>query len=116
MNPCKICIVRACCTQECIAYRVFKDLASTILTFISLLLSTVFVGYFTFYLLEVYPNKEHAREILKWMWITCIIYNITFSKYNLGKKGSIMFEILCGPFCTAIYTFMFIGAKIIKRV
>jgi len=69
------------------------------------------------YLVDIYPDKEHTKEILQWIWATCIIFNITFSKFNLekGKKGSIIFEVLFGPFCTAIYTFMFIGAKIIKR-
>jgi hypothetical protein len=118
MNPCKICIVRACCTQECKAYRVFRELASSILVFISLFLSLVFAGSLVCYLLEFYPNKEHAKEILQWVWTGCLIFNISFSKFNLekGKKGSIIFEVLCGPFCTAIYTFMFIGAKIFRRM
>ncbi len=116
MNPCKICIVQACCTEECQSYRSFRKIAVNILVFISLLLSLVSAGSLVIYLLEFYPNKEHAKEILQWVWAASLIFNISFSKYNLdGLKPSIIFEVLCGPFCTAIYTFMYIGARILKR-
>ena len=117
MNPCKICIVRACCTQECKAYRVFKEVASSILTFGSMVFAGIIVMPVWIYLLEFYPNKEHAKEILQWVWTICMIFNVSFSRFNLekGKKGLILFEIFGGPFCTAVYTFMFIGAKVIKR-
>ena len=117
MNPCKICIVRACCTQECKAYKVFREVASSILASVSIILAGIIVIPTMLYLLEIYPDKEHAKEILQWVWTGCLIFNISFSKFNLekGKKGSILFEIFFGPFCTATYTFMFIGAKIIKR-
>lgn len=118
MNPCKICIVRACCTEECKTYRVFRKVASSFLASASMLLAGIIVIPAMLYLLEVYPNKEHAKEILQWTWTICMILNITFSRFHLekGKKGLILFEIFFGPFCTATYTFMFIGAKILKRV
>jgi hypothetical protein len=118
MNPCRICIVRACCTQECKAYRTFKEIASSIMASASMLLAGIIVIPAMLYLLEIYPNKEHAKEILQWVWTGCLIFNISFSRFNLekGKKGLILFEIFFGPFCTATYTFMFISAKIIKRM
>lgn len=117
MNPCKICIVRACCTQECTTYKRFREVASSILTSASMILAGVIVIPVMLYLLEVYPNKEHAKEILQWVWAGCLIFNISFSRFNLekGKKGLILFEVFFGPFCTATYTFMFIGAKILRR-
>jgi hypothetical protein len=84
----------------------------------SMLLAGIIVIPAMLYLLEIYPNKEHAKEILQWVWTGCLIFNISFSRFNLekGKKGLILFEIFFGPFCTATYTFMFISAKIIKRM
>ena len=115
MNPCKLCIVRACCSQECRTYRVFRENASHIITFISVFLSGILVAIPLIYLLDVHPNKEYAKNIIQYIWFISIAYNLIF-KYRFKLKGSAIFEIFFGPFCTSIYTFMFIGAKIFKRV
>jgi hypothetical protein len=118
MNPCKFCIVRACCKtecQQCEAYKIFIKHASTTITFIGLILSAIIVGSPLIYLIDFYPDKEFGKEIIQWVWCISIIINITFSKLN-ALKGSLFLDVFFGPFCTSIYLFMFLSAKIIKRV
>ena len=118
MGPCKICIVRACCNRstECRPYKLFVNNASAILTLFSVMLAGILVGIPMIYLTEFYPDKEHAKTIIIASWSVCAMLNVTFSWRNLSKKNnSWIFEVFFGPFCTLIYSFMYIGAKIIKR-
>lgn len=113
MSPCKYCIVRACCTQGCKLYKRFASNTSTTLSFLSMLFAVIFIVIPMVYLIEVYPNKEHAQEIIQWTWTICLIFNIAFGKLCLGVKARV-FEIFFGPICTFIYLFLFITSKIIK--
>ena len=117
MSPCKYCIVRACCTQGCDPYKIFVKYASDLLTFISIVLAAIIIGGSMIYLTEFYPNQELAKNILQYTWIASIPFNITFRMLCLKKSaGPLMLEIIFGPFCTAIYLFLFLGTKIVKRV
>ena len=117
MNPCKYCIVRACCTTQCEPYKIFVKYASSLLTFISIVFASVIVGVPLIYLTDFYPDQELAKGIVQWSWIICIICSITFRALYLRKKtGPLLFEIIFGPFCTVMYLFLFVSTKIIKRV
>ncbi len=116
MNPCKYCIIQACCTTQCEPYKKFVSDASAIITFISVILSAIIVGVPLIYLTDFYPDQELAKKIILWVWILCFIFSITFKKLYLKEAYQIVFEMILGPFCTILYLFMFISAKIIKRV
>ncbi len=117
MSPCKCCIVRACCTIQCEPYKIFAKYSSHLITFISIALAAIVIGAPIMYLTEFYPNQELAKNILQCVWITSMLFNIAFRTLYLKEStGPLILEIVFGPFCTAIYLFLFVGTKIIKRV
>lgn len=115
MGPCKKCIVRACCTQDCDDKKRFIKTASEVSTFLSFMIAVFITAPIIFYFMEFYSDKEHGRTIVNTIWLTSTVISAIISKVTI-KDSSIVFSFLFGPFATLTFTFLYISSKIVKRV
>ncbi len=117
-NPCKYCLVKPACTEDCENYEKYLEKSSTISTVLIMVLSAIL-----FFILLVYGcdllSKEPNKELIKLIWLLVAIPNLVINHKLLKCKIDEQFNrfgvILAGPFVTFIFTFIFFFAYFNKR-
>lgn len=111
MNPCKNCIVRACCSQDCEHFKKFSNSWSTIAAFISIVIS----GFLTSLFIHWGSNKTIIFGII---WLLIAVINVTFlnpSTETLAELACILFAPYVFGILVQIYLYSFIFKKSVRK-
>jgi len=118
MNPCKKCIVRACCSEDCEVLDSFLNKAASIITFVSVLLACLILMYIM-YCLNLFSVQPTIREkgIFTFIWGVSSVITIVINWRH--EKFSEIVIVILGPFVlltiVQVYLYSFLLIRNIRK-
>lgn len=115
-NPCKKCIVRAACSKQCNESKRYSRKASEVVTFFSLLLSSLILGPILIYLgMLSDQGVEWANMVVVIIWIVSfIIAIISQAPLDSEEQTSLFSNIIFAPIIALCMIFFFIARPYCK--
>lgn len=102
--PCKKCLVRPACSEDCDEYKKFINYASIKGASLAVLLSSICFSLMLIYLGDIL-TKEPNKEFLQTIWFFTIIPNLIYN-YKTKKHFNTFAIILCSPFVSFLILFI----------
>jgi len=99
-HPCKKCLVKACCSQECRIWTAYISYAAIMITFISLIVGGALTVGLLLWLegIAETTNKEWPRQIIFLLWLISFIVSTILQKYqDKEEQITIMARVVLGP-------------------
>lgn len=112
-NPCKLCLVRPACTEDCNDYKKFIDYATHRSAVLTMFLSCILFAAILIYFGDIFSNKPD-KEFLQILWIGTVIPNCI---YNFKTKGHFSYVAIVAfsPFMSLLILFINLFCMYDKR-
>lgn len=112
-SPCKKCLVRACCSEDCKEFSQYIKYASEWGTFVSIMIAGIIAA--TILILSDGMNPEYVnKNYVLIIWIICTIGNYIFNKRTDEKLGEFVM-IIFAPFVFIVFVILHLCCIYIKH-
>ena len=112
-NPCKPCLVRVSCSQDCEDFKKFIDRFSIVAAAFSVIFSSIFTIW-VLYLGDVFSGTPD-KDFLSVIWIISVALGIYLNITMMQKLFSNIIIVLFGPFSALCILFILLSVNIQKR-
>ena len=114
MSPCKECLIRAGCSEDCKEFKNYSKFASELMTLIAIVLSgAILVGGLFFIGLLANEPTNTAKAIGTVIWIVSAIGGIMMNTFTEEKLGDFVILIFA-PYVFLVFINLYLLAYIFK--
>lgn len=103
MNPCKKCLVLACCSTDCDEFKKYKEVCISFYNLLSITISLIVIGILFIYLKRIDLGMPFSISLLSSIWILTACSNVLI---NIVKHGDELNEIILVLFAPFIFCYL----------